>query len=60
MAGKTICYCLNVNEDDIKEAISQGANSVDDIKEATGAGTACGSCIKRIDKILLESKGNKI
>lgn len=58
MAGKTICYCLNVNEDEIKQAIKDGANSVDDIKEATGAGTACGACIKRIEKILVESKEN--
>lgn len=58
MAGKTICYCLNVNEDEIKQAITDGANSVDDIKEATGAGTACGACIKRIEKILIESKEN--
>ncbi|WP_040192072.1 (2Fe-2S)-binding protein [Clostridium culturomicium] len=56
MAGKTICYCLNVNEDEIKQAISEGANSVDDIKEATGAGTACGACTKRIEKILIDSK----
>ncbi|MDU4889763.1 MAG: (2Fe-2S)-binding protein [Clostridium sp.] len=56
MAGKTICYCLNVNEDEIKQAISDGANSVDDIKEATGAGTACGACTKRIEKILIDSK----
>lgn len=58
MAGKTICYCLNVNEDEIKQAITDGANSVDDIKEATGAGTACGACIKRIEKILIDSKEN--
>lgn len=58
MAGKTICYCLNVNEEEIKQAIEDGANSVDDIKEATGAGTTCGACIKRIEKILVESKEN--
>lgn len=58
MAGKTICYCLNVNEDEIKEAISEGAKTLDDIKEATGAGTACGACTKRIEKVLLESKEN--
>lgn len=58
MAGKTICYCLNVNEDEIKTAISDGAETLDDIKEATGAGTACGACTKRIEKVLLESKEN--
>lgn len=58
MAGKTICYCLNVNEDEIKQAIEDGSKSVDDIKEATGAGTACGACIKRIEKILVENKEN--
>lgn len=56
MASKTICYCLNVREDEIKQAIADGANSVDDIKEATGAGTACGACTKRIEKILVDSK----
>lgn len=58
MAGKTICYCLNVNEDEIKQAIAEGANTVDDIKAATGAGTACGACTKRIEKVLIESKEN--
>ncbi len=56
MAGKTICYCLNINEDEIKQAISYGAKNLDDIKEATGAGTACGACKKKIEQILVRNK----
>lgn len=56
MAGKTICYCLNINEDEIKQAISDGAKNIDDIKEATGAGTACGACIKKIEQVLVDNK----
>lgn len=59
MARKIICYCLNVSEVDIKQAISEGADSLEDIKEATGAGIACGACIKKLEKILVESKGNQ-
>lgn len=47
--GKTtFCQCLNVNRDSVKDAIDSGSLSVQEIKEKTGAGNGCGSCIDDI------------
>lgn len=37
--SKTICYCKNVNEEQILDAIGKGAKTLKDIKEQTGACT---------------------
>ncbi len=39
MMSKTICYCKNVSETEILNAISNGASNLSDIKEKTGACT---------------------
>ena len=36
---KVICYCSNVTEGEIVQAISRGARSLNDIRELTGACT---------------------
>lgn len=43
-AGRIICSCMGVGSAAIGEAICAGADSVDGIGAATGAGTNCGSC----------------
>ena len=49
VVGKTtFCQCLNVNRDSVKEAIDSGSLTVQEIKEKTGAGNGCGSCIDDI------------
>lgn len=50
--NKTICFCKNVSYIDIKKAMVQGARTVDEVKEMTGAGTGCGRCVSEIEKIL--------
>jgi len=37
--AKIICYCKNVSEETIKEAINRGAKTLMDIQEMTGACT---------------------
>ena len=60
MAGdKTICFCKNVSYIDIRKAMIQGARTVDEIKELTGAGTGRGRCISEIEKILASVCGCK-
>jgi bacterioferritin-associated ferredoxin len=54
--NRTICTCQDVDYNTIKKAIEDGAKSVDDIMEATGAGTVCGGCISEIEEILQEVK----
>ena len=36
---KIVCYCKNISEATIVEAINNGANSLNAVKEATGACT---------------------
>ncbi len=47
-----VCLCNGVTYAQVREAMAQGARSVEDIQAATGAGDVCGGCIERIEKIL--------
>ncbi len=60
MAGnKMICHCKQVNYIDIRMAMVKGARTLDEIKEMTGAATACGRCAGEIEKILKSVCGCK-
>ena len=39
-----VCDCLGITVEDIKNAVENGAKTLDDIKEVTEAGTICGCC----------------
>ncbi|MGL5693213.1 MAG: (2Fe-2S)-binding protein [Peptostreptococcaceae bacterium] len=53
MAGnRIICHCKNVSYIDIRKAMIQGARTLDEIKEMTGAATGCGRCTDDIQAIL--------
>ncbi|CEI72151.1 MULTISPECIES: (2Fe-2S)-binding protein [Romboutsia] len=54
MENKTVCFCKQVKYLDIKKAIEEGAKTVEDIKNATGAATGCGRCVSSIEEILKE------
>ncbi|MBE6060211.1 MAG: (2Fe-2S)-binding protein [Clostridium sulfidigenes] len=54
--NRIVCTCQDVDYNTIKKAIEDGAKTVDDIMEATGAGTVCGGCISEIEEILQEVK----
>lgn len=49
--NEIICPCLDLSVADIKEAISNGSTSVDEIIEATGAGSVCGVCIDEVKEL---------
>ena len=52
-----VCLCRVVTDGQVKEAISQGAGSVDEVGEDCGAGTGCGACHAQIqDMIDAESR----
>lgn len=60
MAGdKIICHCKNVSYIDIRKAMINGARTLDEIKEMTGACTGCGRCAGEIEKILASVCGCK-
>ncbi|MGO2637081.1 nitrite reductase large subunit NirB [Corynebacterium variabile] len=47
-----ICSCNAVTKGDIREAITDGACSVADLKTCTRAGTSCGSCVGLLGQLL--------
>lgn len=59
MADKIVCRCRNVSYVDIRKAMIEGARTVEEIQEMTGAGTACRGCVPEIEKILSSVCGCK-
>jgi NAD(P)H-nitrite reductase len=47
-----VCICAAVPDTEIRSCIAQGARTVDEIGDACGAGTGCGSCLDHIDVFL--------
>ncbi|MGL5647230.1 MAG: (2Fe-2S)-binding protein [Clostridium sp.] len=52
--SKMICTCIGVYADTIKEAVSNGADSLEEVEEMTEAGSCCGACVQDISRILLK------
>ena len=50
--SEVICNCFNVTKDDILEAIKNGAKTLEEVQEATSAGTGCGSCLDQINEVV--------
>jgi NAD(P)H-nitrite reductase large subunit len=53
---ETICFCGDVTAQKIKEAVEGGAVTVEAVGEATGAGTHCGGCKEKIEKLIEQFK----
>ena len=60
---KKICYCNDVDEDDIRRAIrDKGLTTTDEIAVATGAAAGCATCLPDVEEILadeLEQQSDK-
>lgn len=56
---KTVCYCLNITNGMVKDAVDAGANTLEEVQEATGAGTVCGSCLENIQHLVEEFLSKK-
>lgn len=53
MAGdRIICHCKQVSYIDIRKAMINGARTLEEVKEITGAATGCGKCAGAIEEIL--------
>lgn len=53
-----ICDCFSVSRGTIEDAIREkGLKSVEEVGEATNAGTGCGGCQEKIQAILDEING---
>ena len=47
-----VCQCSAATVREVEAAIDAGADSVDAVGDATGAGTGCGGCHPTIEAIL--------
>ncbi|MCB0411850.1 MAG: (2Fe-2S)-binding protein [Bdellovibrionales bacterium] len=45
-----ICICKGINEKEIEELIRKGRKNVEEISNACGAGSECGSCLRRLER----------
>lgn len=52
-----VCLCMGVCDREIREAMNEGACSMADVMECTGAGTRCGSCQPTIAKLIGDGDG---
>ena len=49
---KVVCNCMNVTSGRIKEAVDSGASTLEEVQEATGAGTVCGACLEAVQRLV--------
>ena len=47
-----VCLCHAVTDTQIKEAVSQGDCSLNDVKKRLGVGDQCGKCVKMATQII--------
>lgn len=50
-----VCVCASVTKEDVLAAVSEGARSMDDVIEKTGAMTCCLTCEGEIEDVLSEA-----
>ena len=53
--GKLVCSCNNVGAENIKNKITEGSYNLNELCDATGAGTGCGSCKPEVKRLLEEA-----
>ena len=54
--SETVCNCMNVDRETIVKAIKEkNLTTVEEVQDATTAGTGCGSCVPDIEEILAEN-----
>lgn len=49
---KIVCNCMNVTSGMIKEAVDNGASTLEEVQSVTGAGTVCGSCLEDVRRLV--------
>lgn len=49
---KIVCNCMSVTNGMIKEAVDSGASTLEEVQEATGAGTVCGACLEDVERLV--------
>lgn len=49
---KVVCNCLSVTNGMIKDAVDNGASTLEEVQAITSAGTVCGSCIENVQRLV--------
>ena len=49
---KVVCNCMNVTNGMIKDAVDNGADSLEEVQNITGAGTVCGACVDNVRQLV--------
>lgn len=49
---KIVCNCMSVTNGMIKDAVDAGASTLEEVQEATGAGTVCGACEEDVRRLV--------
>ncbi|MCZ6807231.1 MAG: (2Fe-2S)-binding protein [Deltaproteobacteria bacterium] len=52
-----VCHCHAVNDTMIRRCVADGARSGNEVREACGAGGACGGCRPAIDRLIESQNG---
>jgi bacterioferritin-associated ferredoxin len=55
-----VCICARVRECEVRSVILLGARTEDAVGDACGAGTHCGTCLDRIEEILVEEEAGAV
>lgn len=50
--ARIVCQCMNVTDEEIEEAVLEGARDLIDLQEKTKLGTVCGQCIDEAEKLI--------
>ena len=53
---KTVCNCMGVTCERIKNAVESGACTLEEVPEATGAGTVCCACLEEVEALIAHFK----
>lgn len=49
---KIVCECLGVTTGMIKDAVNNGATTLEEVQDVTDAGTACGACVDDVQRLV--------
>ncbi|MEV6343254.1 (2Fe-2S)-binding protein [Actinoplanes sp. NPDC051851] len=52
-----VCICNYVREREVRAVIRDGARTEEEVGDACGAGTGCGSCLDRICELIEDEEG---
>lgn len=50
--NKIVCECMGVTAAMIKDAVDNGATTLEEVQEETGASTVCGGCTDDVQRLV--------